>query len=103
MGCVCRRGNKLWIRFKGPDGRWATQQKTSHSVGSEGIGGPRLGEVAGLRFRHRDAGLAPLGAILVATSFDKGRTKTKQPRRMPVHPAFAAVPAEWEQSGWGRP
>jgi hypothetical protein len=34
MGCIYRRGSRLWIRFKGPDGRW-TQQKTSHSVGSE--------------------------------------------------------------------
>jgi len=66
----------------------------------EGIGGLRLGEAAGLRFRHHDAGLAPLGAILVATSYDKGRTKTKQPRRMPVHPVLAAMLAEWKQSGW---
>jgi integrase len=66
----------------------------------EGIGGLRLGEAAGLRFRHHDAGLMPLGAILVATSYDKGRTKTKQPRRMPVHPLLAAILAEWKQSGW---
>jgi len=66
----------------------------------EGIGGLRLGEAAGLRFRHHDAGLVPLGAILVATSYDKGRTKTKQPRRMPVHPVLAAMLAEWKQSGW---
>jgi integrase len=66
----------------------------------EGIGGLRLGEVAGLRFRHHDAGLSPLGGILVATSYDTGRTKTKQPRRMPVHPTLAAILAEWRLSGW---
>jgi integrase len=66
----------------------------------EGIAGLRLGEAAGLRFRHHDAGLMPLGAILVATSYDKGRTKTKQPRRMPVRPVLAAMLAEWKQSGW---
>jgi integrase len=66
----------------------------------EGIGGLRLGEVAGLRFRHHDAGLSPLGGILVATSYNTGRTKTKQPRRMPVHPTLAAILAEWRLSGW---
>jgi integrase len=66
----------------------------------EGIGGLRLGEAAGLRFRHHDAGLSPLGGILVATSYNTGRTKTKQPRRMPVHPTLAAILAEWRLSGW---
>ena len=66
----------------------------------EGIAGLRLGEAAGLRFRHYDPSLKPLGRLLIATSYDKGRTKTKQPRRMPVHPTLAAILAEWRLSGW---
>jgi integrase len=66
----------------------------------EGIAGLRLGEAAGLRFRHYDPSLKPLGRLLIATSYDLGRTKTKQPRRMPVHPALAAILAEWKLSGW---
>ena len=42
----------------------------------------------------------PLGGLLIATSYDLGRTKTKQPRRMPVHPTLAAILAEWRLSGW---
>jgi integrase len=68
----------------------------------EGIAGLRLGEAAGLRFRHYDPSLQPLGALLIATSYDKGRTKTKQPRRMPVHPTLAAILAEWKLSDWPR-
>jgi integrase len=66
----------------------------------EGIAGMRLGEVAGLRFRHYDPSLQPLGALVIATSYNKGRTKTKTPRRMPVHPTLAAILAEWKLSGW---
>jgi len=66
----------------------------------EGIAGLRLGEAAGLRFRHYDPSLQPLGGLLIATSYDKGRTKTKQPRRMPVHPTLAAILAEWKLSDW---
>jgi integrase len=66
----------------------------------EGIAGLRLGEAAGLRWRHYDPSLKPLGRLLIATSYDKGRTKTKQPRRMPVHPTLAAILAEWKLSGW---
>jgi integrase len=66
----------------------------------EGIAGLRLGEGAGLRFRHYDSALQPLGALMIATSYNKGRTKTKQPRRMPVHSTLAAILAEWNLSGW---
>ena len=66
----------------------------------EGIAGLRLGEAAGLRFRHYDPSLKPLGCLLIATSYDTGRTKTKQPRRMPAHPTLAAILAEWKLSGW---
>jgi hypothetical protein len=33
MGCVYARGDKLWIRFRGPDG-W-TQQNTPFHLGDE--------------------------------------------------------------------
>ncbi len=66
----------------------------------EGIGALRLGEAAGLRFRHFDAAKEPLGELLIATSYNKGRTKTKVPRRMPVHPTLAAMLAEWKLQGW---
>jgi integrase len=41
-----------------------------------------------------------LGRIIVATSYDKGRTKTGQARYMPVHPTLAAMLAEWKLNGW---
>ena len=65
----------------------------------EGIAGLRLGEAAGLRFRHYDSSLQPLGGLLIATSYDKGRTKAKQPRRMPVHPTLAAILCRVEALG----
>ena len=66
----------------------------------QGIGALRHGEAAGLRFRHWDTSLKPLSALLVATSYDKGRTKTGRARRMPVHPTLAAVLSEWKLHGW---
>ena len=80
------------------DPRIALDRRVFYSL--EGIAGLRLGEAAGLRFRHYDPSLRPLGGLLIATSYDKGRTKTKQPRRMPVHPTLAAIIAEWKLSGW---
>lgn len=64
------------------------------------IGMLRHGEAAGLRFRHYDASLEPLGRLVIATSYDTGRTKTKRPRFMPVHPVLAAILAEWKLNGW---
>jgi integrase len=73
----------------------------------EGLAALRHGEAAGLRWRHWDNAQKPLGALLIATSYDKGRTKTNKVRRMPVHPVLAAMLAEWKLSGWqammGRP
>src|SRR5882757_2631901 len=53
MGCVYARGNKLWIRFKGPDG-W-TQQNTPFHPGDENKARKLLLDVeamvaAGLKF-----------------------------------------------------
>jgi integrase len=66
----------------------------------EGLAGLRHGEAAGLRWRHVDLALEPLGCLLIATSYDKGRTKTGAPRRVPIHPTLAAILAEWKLSGW---
>ena len=37
----------------------------------------------------------PLGRIAIATSYDKGCTKTGVERRVPIHPVLAAILAEW--------
>jgi integrase len=66
------------------------------------LAGLRHGEVAGLRWRHFDAGIAPLGSLLVATSYDTGRTKTATPRRVPVHATLAAILASWKLEHWPR-
>ena len=34
MGSIYKRGNKIWLRFKGPDGKW-TQSKTDFVIGQE--------------------------------------------------------------------
>lgn len=47
--------------------------------------------MAGLRWRHYDPTTPVLGRLTVATSYDKGMTKTKRPRLMPVHPTLAAI------------
>lgn len=62
--------------------------------------GMRHGEVAGLRFRHLDMEAKPLGRILVATSYDSGRTKTGAERRVPIHPVLASMLAEWRLHHW---
>ncbi len=60
----------------------------------------RHGEAAGLTFRNYDATIEPLGRLTIATSYDKGRTKTGKPRAVPVHPTLAAILAEWKLKGW---
>ena len=67
-----------------------------------GLGALRHGEAAGLRWRHYDDAQTPLACLLVATSYDKGRTKTGVTRRMPVHPVLAQSLAAWKRDGWAR-
>jgi len=62
----------------------------------KGVAGLRHGEAAGLRWRHYDTSLAPLGGL----SLEK--TKTDVPRRVPVHPTLARILAEWKLAGWER-
>lgn len=62
----------------------------------------RHGEAAGLRWRHYRPELQPLGRLVVATSYNKGRTKSGAERWVPVHPALAALLAAWQLGGWAR-
>jgi integrase len=66
------------------------------------LAGLRHGEAAGLRWRHWDATLTPLGRLLIATSYDTGRTKTEVTRRVPVHPVLARILAAWRVEHWER-
>ena len=56
----------------------------------QGIAALRHGEAAGLRWKHYDP----------ATSYDKGHTKTKRTRYMPMHPTLAAMLTEWRLQDW---
>ncbi|MBN2196154.1 MAG: site-specific integrase [Polyangiaceae bacterium] len=66
----------------------------------EGIGALRHGEAAGLRWRHYDRLMAPLARLTIATSYDRGRTKTNRERWMPVHPVLQAKLDDWRSTGW---
>jgi len=72
-----------------------------------GLAGLRFGEAAALRWRSYDPSHAPLGRLLIATSYsttarkEKG-TKTEQPRLVPVHPVLAKLLATWKLDGWQR-
>lgn len=59
------------------------------------LAGLRHGEAAGLRWRHYDAAATPLGKITLVTSYDRGETKTKVTRPVPVHPTLAVILAIW--------
>jgi hypothetical protein len=66
------------------------------------IAGLPHGEVAGLRWHHCDPTLEPLGRLVIATSYDTGRTKTELTRRAPVHAPLAKILAAWKLSHWER-
>lgn len=71
----------------------------------EFLAGVRYGEAAGLRWRHYDPQLEPLGKLLVARSYNTRKhrekaTKTNAERHVPVHPTLAAMLAEWKLHGW---
>jgi integrase len=71
-----------------------------------GVGMLRTGEAAGLRWSKLQAA-EPLRRLVVATSYDRGETKTGAERWMPVHPTLASMLAAWRLGGWaqtfGRP
>jgi len=66
-----------------------------------GVGMLRTGEAAGLRW-GRVQRAEPLGCLVVATSYDRGETKTGAERWMPIHPALASILAGWRLGGWAR-
>lgn len=67
----------------------------------ECIGGLRHGEAAGLPWRLVDQQMEPLGRIVVAFSYKKA-PKRGIVRYMPIHPALAAILAEWRLTGWAQ-
>ncbi|MGE0397229.1 MAG: tyrosine-type recombinase/integrase [Kofleriaceae bacterium] len=66
----------------------------------EGLAGVRHGEAAALRWSDRNTSVRPLGKLTVSKSGKKNRTKTQITREVPIHPALAAILAEWETTGW---
>jgi hypothetical protein len=46
--------------------------------------------------------LEPLGRLVIATSYDTGRTQTEVTGRVPVHPTLGKVLAAWRLSHWER-
>ena len=63
--------------------------------GLPALAGVRYGEAAGLRWPHLELDAHPLGRMTVATSYDRGSTKTGVERRVPIHRVLAAILAEW--------
>ncbi len=97
-----RRGDAVFSRAETTaltsDARIPPDRRVVYALGA--LAGLRHGEIAGLRWRHIDASKAPLGMLTIATSYDKGRTKTNVVRRIPLHPALAAMLDEWRDLGW---
>ena len=84
------------IAFAKPIEEWTNSGETQFGridrrmmYALEGIGMLRHGEAAGLRWRHYEPDADPLGRLTIATSYDKGRTKTKHTRYVPVHETLA--------------
>lgn len=80
------------------DQRLPPERRMLHAL--KAMTGVRHGEAAGLRWRHWDVTTVPLGRLLIATSYNKGRTKTNVVRRVPVHPTLAAMLATWRREHW---
>jgi hypothetical protein len=69
--------------------------------------GMRGGEGVNRRWRDYDAKMEPLGELRLSTAWShenqrEKSPKNKVPRKIPVHPALAAMLAEWKLSGWAR-
>jgi len=61
----------------------------------EYFGRCRLGEAAALCWGHYDPERQPLGMLRIARSHKRVTSKSGKVRYMPVHPALAAMLAEW--------
>lgn len=72
----------------------------------QGLAGMRTGEVSGLLWRNTMIPVpeypGTLDMILVAFSYGRPFPKGDVPRPVPVHPALAAILAEWKLTGWQR-
>ncbi|QDE90122.1 hypothetical protein BHS06_14790 [Myxococcus xanthus] len=70
--------------------------------------GMRINEVTPRRFIHYEPNLAPLGKLLIASSYvfktkrEKAATKTGVVRELPIHPVLARILYEWRARGWAR-
>lgn len=62
--------------------------------------GMREGEGCGRRWRDWDRRAQPLGSLDVVSQYGDEPLKTDNPRRVPVHPALAAVLEWWWREGW---
>jgi integrase len=82
------------------DARIPPERRVQYAL--KALAGLRHGEVAGLRWRHYDPTIEPLGRLVIATSYDTGRTKTEVTRRVPVHALLAKILAAWKLSHWER-
>lgn len=61
------------------------------------LGGLRLGEACGRRWRDIDPSALPLWAMAVATQYDGRELKTRKPRSVPIHPELAAILQAWAE------
>jgi len=82
------------------DARIPVERRVQYAL--KAIAGLRHGEVAGVRSRHYEVTHEPLGRLVVATSYDTGRTKTEVTRRVPVHATLAKILEAWKLSHWER-
>lgn len=82
------------------DERIPVERRVLHAL--KALTGIRHGEAAGLRWRHLDVTTDVLARLLIATSYNKKRTKTNVTRRVPVHPALRAILESWRANHWER-
>jgi integrase len=80
------------------DPRLPTDRRVLYAIAF--LTGSRLGEVAGLCWRHLLTD-EPLNKLLIAHSYDHG-TKNETPREVPVHPLLALVLEHWRREGYER-
>ena len=68
--------------------------------------GARTNEGSCLRWSDYQAQAKPLGRLVIAKAWDRAKgktktTKTKQVRKVPVHPFLADMLKAWRAEGWG--
>lgn len=87
------------------DGRILEAWRVFYSLA--GIGGLRLGEVAGLRWRDYDRSTPVLGSLFVHVQYNDRPLKTAKgddtkERMVPVHPVLASILAQWKLGGFAQ-